>query len=58
MDQDFNNQLQMVSMQGYIDGNFIQIKQNLISSAKAHLFLTDLTNKGLQDGSTKSNNTK
>ena len=57
MDEQFNQQLKLAELQSQITANNIQINQNIISSAKAHLFLTDLTNKGIQNG-TESNNTK
>lgn len=59
MDDQFNQQLELAKIQGYMLGNTVQINQNIISSAKTHLFLADLTNtnKGVQNG-TESDNTK
>jgi hypothetical protein len=59
MNDQFNQEMELARLQGYLAGNNIQINQNIISSAKAHLFLSDLTNpdKGIQNG-TESNNTK
>lgn len=57
MDKQFDN-MSDEEMKGYMLGNVVQINQNLISSAKAHLFLTNLTNKGTDNATAKQNNTK